>query len=216
MTVNKLRDYLLKNKIVTGPLEKNSSHSHTGRLRNDLLGIPQFFGDEIFLTFGSALHEVFLEGRFDAYNKLPPHLQIKIDKMVDKLQRHPVVKKLMAGAVKESKQYKKLFGVLFAYILDILQPKLKIGSDLKTTTCKTKEDCIKKGIEYGYHKQAQVYMKMENLKEFYFIFINKEAPYDIFIVSYLEFKEHLLYAESELEFLLYFYKHYGNICQQEK
>lgn len=208
--------YLQKIGLITGPLERNTSHSGLESLRRSLLGEPQFQGGEEFLKFGTALHEVFLENKFDTYKTLPAWQQEKIDKMVIKLNSHPVVRRLIANSIKEDKQYKKLNGVLMAYILDIKQAHKSTGADLKTTTCTTFHDCIKKSIEYGYVKQGKIYMKMEKLKEFYFIFINKSEPFDIHIVSYKEFKNEEVYAEKELEFLSYFYSKYGRFVTEDE
>jgi hypothetical protein len=210
-----LDKYLIEKGIVTGPLERNTSYSGLEVLRRNLLGEPQMEAGADFFLFGTALHEVFLENKFEAYNQLPVWQQRKVDEMVEKLHAHPVVQKLMEGAIKEDKQYKKLNGVLIAYILDAKQPKLSRGSDLKTTTATTHYDCLKKAITYGYPKQGNIYVRMEKLKEFYFIFICKSAPYDIFISSYKEFKEYIPYAEKESEFLTYFYSQYGRFVTPE-
>jgi hypothetical protein len=146
---------------------------------------------------------------------LPAWQQEKIDKMVKVLRSHPVVTKLMVDSTSEEKKYKEMRTVLIAYILDIHKQKQRIGADLKTTVCKTYHECLKKAIEYGYVKQARIYMEMENLREFYFIFICKSEPFEIFIISYSDFKKYEPYAIKEIEFLLYFYKHYGRFMTDD-
>jgi hypothetical protein len=206
--------HLINSKVVTGPLEKNSSYSHLDRLRRDLLCIPQFQGGEYFLTFGVALHEAFLENNYaGAYLKLSAAEKQKVKNMVAKLNSHPVVKRLMKGAIKEVKERGYLYGVELAFILDAKN--FPIGSDLKTTKSKSLKECIKKALEYGYHKQAFIYKKLSGVKEFFFIFIDKDEPHEIYIVNSKDFKEHNKYAEKEVEFLLYFYKHYGQIITEE-
>lgn len=210
-----LNTYLKKIGLVTGPIEKNTSYSGLESLRKYLLGEPQFLGGEEFFLFGNALHERLLEDKYDAYNKLPSWKQEMVEEMLIVLRAHPVVTKLMLNSVKEEKQYSKMNGVVMAYVLDIKKDKEKIGADLKTTACTTYHDCLKKAIEYGYVKQGKIYMEMEDLKEFYFIFITKSKPYNVFIISYKDFKDEEQYAENELEFLLYFYKNYGRFMTDE-
>lgn len=209
-----LAEYLKKIKLVTGPLVKNSSNSHLSKVRNSLLCLPGFQGDEEFLRFGSALHEVFLEDKYDEYNKLTSVQQLKIDAMVSKLQRHAVVKTLMYKSIREKKIYDYMHGVQLAFILDINQPHASTGADLKTTTASTYHECVSRAIGYGYPKQAFIYKRLAKVKKFFFIFICKQAPYNIYIVDSdcEEFKQHYKYIDQELKFLLYFYKHYGNLC----
>jgi hypothetical protein len=178
-----------------------------------MLGLPGFVGNEEFLSFGVALHEVFLENKFDTYNTLTSIQQAKIDAMVDKLQRHAVVKSLMYESVREKKIYDYLFGVELAFILDINQPNKSTGADLKTTTASTYYECVDRAIGYGYPKQAWIYKRLAKVKKFFFIFICKTAPYPIFIVDSdcAEFKACYNYVEEEIKFLLHFYKNYGNL-----
>lgn len=138
-----------------------------------------------------------------------------IDLMVDKLRAHPVVMRLFNKARREKKKYKKMNGVLVAYILDMHQVKLFNGSDLKSTVCTTFQDCLKKAIIYGYHKQRHIYKTVENLKEFYFIFVSKKFPHDIFILGDKDFQPYEDYARKEVEWLLYVYKHYGRFVTEE-
>lgn len=215
-----LRDYLLSKGAITGPVVKNTSYSHLGNLKTKLHGFPLFIGGEIFLLFGTALHELFLENkRGEAYERLDPWDKVKVEKMVERLKAHPVVMKLFNNSIREEKIYKRckdLFNIEFAYILDIDQRATNTGSDLKSTACKTLEDCKKKFVLYGYVSQGVLYKKLTNRKNFFFIFISKHAPYDIFILNTADFKKEEAYAEKELKFLTYFYKHYGNLLTEEE
>jgi hypothetical protein len=212
MTLSK---YLTNIGLVTGPRKKNTSHSGLDTLRRNLLGLPLFQGGEEFLKFGVALHDVFLQDDFEVYNTLLPWQQQLVDKLVEKLRAHPVVMKLFNKSRREKKKYKKINGVLVAYILDMHQVKLSNGSDLKSTVCTTFQDCLKKAISYGYHKQRHIYKTVEKLQEFYFIFISKKFPHDIFILGDKDFKPYEEYARKEVEWLLYVYKHYGKFVTPE-
>lgn len=200
--------------IVTGPRKKHTSYSGLEVLRKDLMGLPQFQGGEEFFKFGNALHEVFLKNDYTAYKTLPKEQQTLVDTLVAKLNSHPVVKKLMEKSVREKKLKGYINGVKLAYILDIEQSQYGRGADLKTTACVTYADCVAKSVLYGYTKQRNIYKKVKNLKEFYFIFISKRFPHNIFIIGDKDFKPYEAYAEKELEFLLYFYKHYGRFVRE--
>jgi hypothetical protein len=214
MTLNK---YLTNIGLFTGPrpYSKNTSHSGLDVLRRNLFGIPLFQGGEEFLKFGVALHDVFLQDDFEVYNTLLPWQQQLIDKLVEKLRAHPVVMRLFKGSRREKKKYKKMNGVRVAYILDIHQVAALIGADLKTTVCTTLQECLKKSILYGYHKQRHIYKQVEKLKEFYFIFICKKFPHDIFIIGDKDFKPYEDYARKEIEWLTYVYKNYGRFATEE-
>lgn len=203
---------LLKHDIVTGPLEKNTSYSRLDSLRKFLLGMEQFKGGEHFLTFGSAVHELFLEGKKDTFKTLPKQDQRIVLEMVKSLQAHPVVQSLMEGGISEEKLYGHLHGVEFAYIIDRKQIHLDRGFDLKTTMCKTQQEFEEKSYSYGYPKQGYVYKTLGNLSEFYFVGIQKVWPYKVFIVSTdsPRWREEERYAAKEIEFLCYFYQNYGN------
>ena len=208
-----LPKYLHKLDIVTGPIEEgNTSYSGLEVLRKYILGIRQFQGGEHFLNFGSALHEWWLQSKkAKAWGLLDEDEQGRILAMTIVLNKHVVAKKLIEGSVREVKEYGYLNGVKLSYILDIHHPKFKRGADLKTTTCQSFEDFVDKAREYGYFKQAYLYMKLAGLKEFYFIGINKFSPFKIFILNVNDYPDDMAYAEQEVNFLLYFYKHYGKI-----
>jgi len=204
-----LKRQLKRAGIVTGPLTKNTSYSGLAVIRRMLLSQPQFRGSEEFLREGNALHEKFLLRKSTI--ALPEDKHTTINLMVEKLDSHPVVRALVADSVREEKLYVKLNGIQFAFILDIHQKSRKIGSDLKTTKCKTFQSFVSSAIEYGYFKQAVAYIIAAKLKNFFFIGIQKEPPFNIYILDVHQYQDELAYAERELEFLLYFYRHYGTL-----
>lgn len=211
-----LIDYLKREKVVSGPLIKNSSYSHLDRLKRCLICEPLFWGDEKFLIFGVALHELYLQNkRGEAYHhlKLTDQDRANIEGMVRALHAHPVAERLYLNSNREEKKWGHLFNVELAYILDIDQEEQSIGADLKSTSCKTYESCVASFIKYGYIKQGIIYKKIAKRKRFYFIFVGKEKPYPIFILDTAMFKKMEVLYEKEIEFLLYFYKTYGNIIQ---
>lgn len=205
--------YLKSEGLVTGPLAKNTSHSGLLDLRRQLLRLPK--PPEIkpeHQNFGNALHEQFLENGKKTY-VVSKEEQEMIEAMIKALWAHPLVRNLMADSVREEKLYEELMGVLIAYILDINCKKRKIGADLKSTACRTKEQFIEKAIEYGYINQGFTYKEIEKLKMFFFIGVTKEKKPKVFILCLTDHKEELEYAKNEVEFLLYFYSMYGKIIE---
>lgn len=207
-----LATHLIKNKLITGPLVKNSSYSHCGRLKNDMLGLPQFSGDEAFLKVGSALHEIFLEDVWDTYNTLTKEQKIVVDGMLKSLHANKAAAILYKNSIREERVEGKLFNnVTFTFILDGKQPHLKTGFDLKTTTALTRAQCLDRVYKFHYNGQAYIYKKLAKLNSFYFVFVCKIYPHPVFIISYKEVAAHEAKVIQELNFLTYFYKHYGNI-----
>jgi hypothetical protein len=206
--------------LVTGPRLKNTSHSALEVIKKFLLGLPQFkdmAGSHVYLNFGTALHEAFLEDKYgDAYNTLDDHDKQKIKNMTRRLNNHPVVKALMKESVREDKFIVDINGVPVAVVLDSKQPPLKRGFDLKTTSCKNQKTFVEKGNSIGYPRQGLTYVKAAKLKQFYFVAIDKEPPHNIYIYNLNDYPNELKYAEKELEFLLYFYKHYGKMQDPDK
>jgi hypothetical protein len=211
-----LNSILQRAGIVSGSSLKNTSHSSLEVVKKYLLGQPQFFGNEQYLTFGSAIHEVFLQGiRTNYYAQLEKADRVTVDLMVRKLNANPIVVSLMRNSTREHKFSVRLNKVLTTCILDAKQPELKRGFDLKTTDCSTQQQFEETVQRYGYVRQGLTYKLAAKLKFFYFIGIQKCAPFNIYIVDLdaAKFKTDLLYAEQELKFLLYFFRNYGFILQ---
>ena len=209
-----LSNILITSGLCSGPSLKNTSHSSLEVIKKYLLGYPQFHGDEKYLLFGSSLHEVFLQGiRSNYYAQLNSIDRVTVDLMVRKLNNNPIVVSLMRNSTREQKFSVKLNGVLTTCILDAKQPELKRGFDLKSTDCTSQQQFEETVQRYGYVRQGLTYKLAAKLKFFYFVGIQKVAPFNIFIVDLdaAKFKTDMLYAEQELKFLLAFYKTYGRI-----
>ena len=205
---------LKRSGLCTGPLTRNTSHSSLEVIKKYLLGYPQFQGEEYFLKFGSALHEVFLQGiRNHYYKMLNKEDRATVDAMVKKLNAHPIVVLLMTNSTREEKFSVKLNRVLTTCILDAKQPALRRGFDLKTTNATSQRDFEDKIKSLGYVRQALTYKLAAKLKFFYFVGITKTPPYNIYIadIDSPQFSTDMIYAQEELKFLLYFFKNYGNI-----
>lgn len=204
-----LPTYLQRAGVTTGSLVKNTSHSGLEIIKKSLLGLPQFKGGEVFLVFGSALHEMWLENK-SAY-KLDKAQTKQLNQCLNALNASPEAMQLMKDSIREEKLKVKLNGVEMAFILDIHKKKARVGADLKTSGVRSLNEFITKAKEYGYFRQGVTYVKAAGLKAFYFIAVTKEPIPRVFIFCIQDHPEEMNYAERELEFLLYFYKHYGNV-----
>jgi hypothetical protein len=207
-----LNVYLKRVSFITGPRLKNTSHSGLEVIKKYLTGAQQFQGGEGFLLFGNGTHEPFLtEDYKGSYAKLTVEEKTRVNKMITKLNSHPVVKMLMKDSVREEKFITDIEGVPVAVILDSKQIEHSRGFDLKTTTARNLADFIKKAISFGYIRQGKTYKIAAKLKHFYFVGIQKEEPYNVYVLNISDYKDEEWYASEELKFLLYFYKHYGKI-----
>ncbi len=203
-----LSQYLKRAGLVSGSLlNGNTSVSGCGANLTALRGLPPMKLGAAG-NYGSAAHEQFLEEK-KTY-KVTSEEQEIIDEAIAKLWKNPLVKSIMKGSVSEKKLYKKIYGVLVAYILDIHNEKQRIGADLKTTSCRTLKQFIESAKEYGYFRQAVVYVKAAKLKMFFFIAITKQkGNVQVFIFCTNDYKEDMKYAEEEIKWLMYFFKYYG-------
>lgn len=199
--------HLRRHNIVTGPLARNTSHSGLSVIFNSICGFKQFSGGEQFLTFGNALHERWLVNSYT--RKVTADESKLLLGMIKALQKHVIACALIKDSEREQKIYDKLNGVEVAMILDIKQVRKKTGADLKTTACKTYQDFLDSAIKYGYFRQGKTYKLGARLSHFYFIGVSKLPPHPVFILYVNDHPEEEAYAEQELKFLLYFYKHYG-------
>lgn len=199
--------------LFTGPLTKNTSHSGMEVIKKALLGQPQFHGKEEFLHFGNAVHEKFLLGQSSV--ALPEDQHKIVDTMVAKLHDHSVVQKLLKNSIREQKLYARLNGIETAFILDVHQKVEKRGTDLKTTKSKTYLEFLNSCKSFGYFRQAVLYTIAARLKDFFFVGVQKEAPYNIYVLDVKQYPQELAYAERELEFLLYFFKNYGTLNKKK-
>jgi len=210
-----LSSYLKRAGVVTGPLSRNTSHSALDTILTGLRGLPPKPAFSAHNNFGSATHEQYLEDKVEL--EVTVEEQELINEALEKLRKHPLAKQLYKDSVREDKKYKKLHDVLMSYILDIHKPKERIGADLKTTSCVTQQDFVSKAKDYKYFRQAATYSLLENLKLFFFIAVTKTRhKVKVFILCAHDHPEEMAYAEQELKFLLYFYKHYGKFTRDKK
>jgi len=179
-----------------------------GWIKSMILGYEVTLGiSKDFQQFGTYVHEMLFLGRSKI--KLSHEEHVRATKMLNVLRTNKTVQKMLKNTVCEVTVKTKLKGVNIQFTPDAVQDKKK-GRDLKTTVCSTLEDFIAKAFEYGYFRQGETYSQAAKLNEFVIIGIQKQKPFKVFIVLCSMHKEKMEYSKNELEFLLYFYKNYGN------
>lgn len=180
-----------------------------------LCGIPPFLGGEHFLLYGSEAHSRALlnkkgkgKEKWVARNKEDAAAMDGGHKALLACKRFQELKK---GAIIEKKIKKvNAFGIHSMHgTLDVNNKKLKLVVDLKTTSCETENDFIKKAIKLGYPRQGVVYEELSGNKATLFVGISKKAPYNILWFDLNDFPDEKYKAKQEAEFLLTFYKEHG-------
>lgn len=217
-----LKDYLKRAGLVTGPSRKLTRHTHLGVIKSFLMGngtkIKASKGEKkTYQAFGTVLHELFLLKKLSKLGKkLHKELSDKDKKlikgMLESLNKHPVVQELMKKVVCEKTRRIKMGGVRLQYTPDAVKEK-KIGIDLKTTVCNNFGSFIYAAFGYGYYRQGATYSRAANLTDFFIIGIQKAYPYKVMVVHISTHKDKMEYANNELDFLLYFYKNYGDFIR---
>lgn len=195
--------------VVSGPLRVNTRHSDLSTIKSWLLGESISFGFKSFQNFGSAVHYTWLLKKLGAF-KLSPAEQAQRAQMIAALERNVIATKLLAECTdRERRRGCKLNGVAIKFTPDA-NSKTKV-IDLKTTACRSLKDFVQKAFEYGYFRQGKTYLLATGCKEFYIIGIQKQYPFDVYILwlQSPEFCNWMDYVEQELDFLLYFYQNYG-------
>lgn len=205
-----LANYLKRAGVTTGPLKRMTRHSELSVLKSKLLGEEVSTGYKAHNNFGSALHHEFMIRTKHAF-KLTDEEKMLVRAMIAALWANVIVKKLMERVICEKRLKFILEGVKMGGTPDIKQPHTLTISDLKTTVCATLKAFVAAAFKYGYYRQAVTYLRATGYKHYYIIGIQKAAPFNVYIVLVTTDRDRFSYAESELEFLLYFYKNYGTI-----
>lgn len=212
--------HLLAEQKVLGPRSKAINNSGLGVVKRFLCGLPPFLGGERYLLFGSEMHRRALENK---KGKWTPYNKEEADSMEGghrALQQHKLFQELKRGAIIEKKvKRQRVFGIHAMHgTLDINNRRKKLVVDLKTTSCTTEEDFVRKAIKLGYPRQGIIYEALAGYKNSLFIGISKKniepdpfAPpiYPVFLFDLNDFQHERQKAREEAEFLLTFYKQYG-------
>lgn len=198
-------------KLFTGPPTDKDHISYSGlcEIKRILTSGAPFLGDERFLHFGSEIHLRFLKNKRTKF-KFTKEEELQLKAMLNSLRKHRFVTKLMTGSVKEVTEIVSVEKTRFKMIGDIVNERKDYGADLKSTSARSESEFISLAIKkYGYLGQGWCYKTGKQLKNFYFIGIQKKSPFDVYILDVNNFKDEEAKAIKETRFLLEFYRTYG-------
>jgi hypothetical protein len=154
----------------------------------------------VYFDVGTEVHAQFLEKEKQKL-KLTKEDSKAVKLMVKALEEHPVVSSLMTSAQVEVKFEQKLGGLSVLGYIDILPPKKAVG-DLKTTRHKNLHD-FAANMDF---LQAALYLKVTKRKDFYYVGIQKVAPFRVFVFNVNQYPERLEKAFKELDYLIKYIK----------
>jgi hypothetical protein len=202
---------LIESKIVARRSKRATAINNSGLslLKSRLLGYVEKVWDSSFFLIGSEVHKRSLEPK-KKHKKFIKADELKIRGMVSALLSNAIFVSLLTGAIVEKKLNGFVMGVKMFGTLDINRVKDKgLIADIKTTSGKTLQDCLKSCKMYGYFRQAIVYMTLAGAKDFIFIFVTKSTPHRIFFINVNDYPKEMEEAREELKFLLYFWDKFG-------
>lgn len=210
--MSKLAEFLTERKLVARPRKGRATpinNSGLSLLKARLLGFVEKEKSAEFFAVGSEVHKRVLEPK-RRIKRFEKAVELKIVGMVDALKKNAFLMSLLAGAVIEKKLTGEVMGVLMYGTLDINRAHdLDLIGDIKTTSAKTRAECVKSCIKYGYFRQAIVYMTLAKASNFVFVFVTKSVPHRVFLIDVSKYPKEMEAAREELRFLLYFWKTYG-------
>jgi len=148
---------------------------------------------------GTEVHSRFLEKKKPIL-KLSKEDTASVVSMVEALELHPVVRRLMFKAKVEQYFKQKLWGLMVSGYIDILPP--KDVADLKTTRHKNQHD-FAANMDF---LQAAMYRAVTKRKDFYYIGIQKEKPFNVFIFNVHQYPDRIKQADEELKYLIKYVK----------
>lgn len=153
----------------------------------------------VWFDVGTEVHLRFLEKKKPIL-KLSEEDTKSVVSMVEALELHPVVRRLMHRAKVEQYFKQKLWGLMVSGYIDILPP--KDVADLKTTRHKNQHD-FAANMDF---LQAAMYRAVTKRKDFYYIGIQKEKPFNVFIFNVHQYPDRIAKADEELKYLIKYVK----------
>jgi len=153
----------------------------------------------VWFDVGTEVHSRFLEKKKPIL-KLSKEDTDSVVSMVEALELHPVVRRLMFKAKVEQYFKQKLWGLMVSGYIDILPP--KDVADLKTTRHKNQHD-FAANMDF---LQAAMYRAVTKRKDFYYIGIQKEKPFNVFIFNVHQYPDRIKQADEELKYLIKYVK----------
>jgi len=153
----------------------------------------------VWFDVGTEVHSRFLEKKKPIL-KLSEEDTNSVVSMVEALELHPVVRRLMFKAKVEQYFKQKLWGLMVSGYIDILPP--KDVADLKTTRHRNQHD-FAANMDF---LQAAMYRAVTKRKDFYYIGIQKEKPFNVFIFNVHQYPDRIKQADEELKYLIKYVK----------
>jgi len=127
---------------------------------------------------------------------IPHHLPGKYEEMLinmqDSLLAHPVYNELVEKVDVFEAEVIKLFeleGQKCKAKIDFYNPKENYIVDIKTCNSVNIDDVIESIKKYLYGVQASFYLDGLKAHKFYFVFIQKKAPYDVLVVDFISLEQ---------------------------
>lgn len=153
-----------------------------------------------YFDIGTEVHSQFLEKKKALWKTLTPDEREQVKSMVNALNSHPVVSKLMVGAKVEQKFDTEVFGLRTVGYIDILL--IKDIADLKTTRHKNVYDFA---ADMNF-LQAALYRAATGRNDFYYIGIQKQLPFKVFVFNIHQYATRVKEADLELKRLIKYVK----------
>lgn len=182
------------------------SNSELSRIKRELLGLQYQPASEATLYFGGMFHKALLEPHKYSINDVDTKSAALINAMINEGRKQFMINLFCHHPLTtfEKEYFFDFEGVPFKMKADAILGDW--GVDPKTTACKTTEDFIETFDDYGYWRQAAIYMIGANLKRFTFWgFRKSESNPKVFIVNAHEYPKKLNEALDEAKLLTLHY-----------
>lgn len=164
------------------------SNSDLTEFRNFLFGRPERKPVKAF-AFGTALHEMILEPGKSGTNPQKVDLEL-VNKLATVAREDKFLEWILQYSSKEEvRLWQDLeTGLALKSRLDIVY-KNRLVVDIKSTSCRTREDFVASCLKYDYDRQAAFYLDSLGAEEivkrrFMFVAIQKVKPFNIWKVEY--------------------------------
>jgi exodeoxyribonuclease VIII len=128
---------------------------------------------------GKMLYEAFLQDSEGKELLVTEDQHEQALKIAQAVLQHPKAAALLKDGKAELPVFGQLEGLDFKCKPDFHNSKFNVLLDLKTTTDSSPSDFAKSVWNYRYHVQAALYMDLTKAERFFFIAVEKEAPFNV-------------------------------------
>jgi hypothetical protein len=191
----------------TNPIISNSG---LGSFKSKLIGTQGMKAGFATLLFGQLMHMAIYEP--EEYNKAEKMPSDKLTRQCERMAEAARKTPVLAGFLKDKRTvYEKPYYAIINGVPVKVKPDAllgKIGHDAKSTACRTFDEFISKFVEYGYWRQAALYMDATGGRNWLFTGITKSEPHKTFLVDCSKFKAEVKAGRIEYLELLRLYVQY--------